>query len=445
MAAAAVIASTALDEPSGPMPLVPLDPACQVLVDVRGVTVTTNLVHTLHSMLQLPALRDYYLERFHWSWDTFDTIDWANFHLAFKDKRRRAFLVKLCLKKLPVGERLHRWADHYDSRCPHCLQPDETDDHLFQCTDSSRSGWRSSFLASILEMASEDWGPTLVAILTAGLQSVFTNSAFDPSPFASPGDTTYSRLMEEQSSIGWDNLLRGKWPKEWGRLQFEFKNATNKTYTKDPVLSMIRHIWNQCHTLWLQRNGKRHGTGRLPRDAARRSAMRREITELYALKLLPADEALHFHLGRGTLLEKSLPEQKNWLTVHSKRIRAAHKVRLNLSIGNTKPLETYFERRGVSRGRGIRVPRRHRRVRVSHRDRARRSISHTPHITQFLPLVSSTRRASSVSAAPSDSSSSTDSTSFPTRPVQRPLTSYFHYTRPSSPRQAVHLHPDHPV
>ena len=192
------LATAALEACGEQRPFVPMDPVSKVMLDVNGVTVTSNVTHTLHCILQLPALRDHYLERFKWSWETFESMDWMSFHQAFKNKKRHAFLVKLGFKKLPVGERIHRWADHYDSRCPHCLLPDETDDHLFQCVHPSRSNWRTSFLDSVRDSA-EDWDPTLLDILLAGLSSCLHNAVFDPSSWSDP---TCQKLLSEQNSIG---------------------------------------------------------------------------------------------------------------------------------------------------------------------------------------------------------------------------------------------------
>ena len=410
------------------------------MLDVNGVTVTSNVTHTLHCILQLPALRDYYLERFKWSWETFESMDWMSFHQAFKNKKRHAFLVKLGFKKLPVGERIHRWADHYDSRCPHCLLPDETDDHLFQCVDPSRSEWRTSFLDCVRDSA-EDWDPTLLDILLAGLSSHLHNTVFDPSSWSDP---TYQQLLAEQISIGWDHFIRGKWSKEWARLQFEFKKATNKTHTKDPIAAMIRLFFEKSHNLWLLRNGKRHGNDQQTRQAARRETYRREITSLYSLALLPADAKVYFKDDLEELLDKDLITQRSWLTTHRQLIKKAARRRASSSIANTSPLDTYFPSVGSTRGRGIRVPRRRRRCRISTTERIRRDTARTHHITHFMPVASTTRHNTTTSSTNTDTDSTAGSTMSFTRSVQRSLTSYFPPRPVRPPRQQANLHPDHP-
>ena len=286
----------------------------------------------------------------------------------------------------------------------------------------------------------EDWDPTLVAILRAGLASYFSDSSFDSGHFT---DSTYHHLIESQCAIGWDHFIRGKWSTEWARLQYEYKQATSRTYKSDPVVTMIRLLWDQVHTLWLERNGKRHGTDTTSREVAQRSAMRREITHLYSLSLPPADETLHRPLDLHVLLDESLVHQRDWLTTRRRAIKAAHKSHVRSSAHNTDRLETYFESRGRSRGRGIRVPQRQRRVRLSAEEQILRSTTNTPHITTFIPVVAIRRAACSTDA--DDHSTVPPHDALPlTRPVQRPLTAFFPTIDSGPSRRTVNLHPDHP-
>jgi len=94
-----------MEECGTPFPLVPFDPSSQVMLVVNGHSVTRRLEKTIRTAAQLPALKKYYCERFHWEEEWFQGLDWEAFGSAFaKNKQIRNFLTKLNFRLLPVGE-----------------------------------------------------------------------------------------------------------------------------------------------------------------------------------------------------------------------------------------------------------------------------------------------------------------------------------------------------
>ena len=73
----------------------------------------------------------------------------------------------------------------------------------------------------------------------------------------------YSALITSQSAIGWDHLYRGRWSKEWSKLQQSYlkKNSLTspKCTGKHWVLAAGRHLIDRWFKVWDARNKARHG------------------------------------------------------------------------------------------------------------------------------------------------------------------------------------------
>ena len=90
-------------------PKVPLDPSSAVLLHHKGSTLTRDIKRTLRSLNKLPILEQYYMKRFNWSPTTYQKIDWEIFTPVYRKKTNKnlKWMNKFCMRKLPVGERIH--------------------------------------------------------------------------------------------------------------------------------------------------------------------------------------------------------------------------------------------------------------------------------------------------------------------------------------------------
>jgi ribonuclease HI len=60
-------------------PMVPMDPDTGIQFHIKGRTITRDFKRTIRETIQLPPLRKFYCERFGWSENIFDIIDWEIF------------------------------------------------------------------------------------------------------------------------------------------------------------------------------------------------------------------------------------------------------------------------------------------------------------------------------------------------------------------------------
>ena len=239
-----------------PKQRVPIDPDTKVQLHFRDMTITRNLKPTVRELLQSRELQEYYCRRFNWTIDIFDSVDWELFTPVYRKKAKKNlnFTNKYGIKTLPTGERMRRRCGNEDERCCSCGQAIETDDHLFQC--KKRQQYQRQILGAV-KRAEKGMEPNLHRLLKTGIKNYLDgkcdtllhtcrtmmestpNRAYpynerqtdliyeglDDGPYSNKHSKyqEYHLLLAEQEVIGWDNLLRGKFSKEWRRLQREYE------------------------------------------------------------------------------------------------------------------------------------------------------------------------------------------------------------------------------
>jgi hypothetical protein len=117
-------------------PRVPIDPHTAIQFHLMGRTITRDLKQAVRELLLLPLLQKNSYDKFGWSNTVFDTVDWDIFRPVYKRyivKNGIQWIHKLCIRKLPTGERVHK-RDHFrDKRCASCWHAVEDYNHIFSC------------------------------------------------------------------------------------------------------------------------------------------------------------------------------------------------------------------------------------------------------------------------------------------------------------------------
>ena len=373
-------------------PQVPFDPICCVLFHINGRTITREIESGIRDQLFLAPLREYFCKRFQWSSATWQTIDWDAYSKSYSSyPRSRKFFSQFGWKKLPCGGRLHSREARFDDRCPSCLQPDESDDHLFQCLHTDRQQWRAAFLRGITDHLTAFLDPELIDMIRLGLQGYFRDnftalhSRFpDPRPSTVGADSdcqstsdVYILLRQAQDAIGWDHFLRGKMSMDWSRLQYKYAARHNfLKESKNWQHWLLTYMTSQSYTLWCARNRKRHGSDGRSQRRTQLDQTKRDVSALYELKdmVLPRDRDL-FSASLEIHLLQPLDHLRNWLSINKELIQSSARTASAQMRAKTKDIHTYFPTLGR---RSAPVPR-HRRVFHPIRAAATR-------LTRFFPL-----------------------------------------------------------
>ena len=79
-----------------------------------------------------------------------------------------------------------------------------------------------------------------------------------------PKAPRFAPRVAQQTSVGWSQLLFGRWSSEWTEQQLHYLTAQGTTPTPHNhgpnwVRSMVQIIWSHCHDAWLTRNKSLHG------------------------------------------------------------------------------------------------------------------------------------------------------------------------------------------
>jgi hypothetical protein len=359
-------------------PIVPMDPDTAIQFHIKGRTITRDFKRTVRETIQLPPLRKFYCERFGWSENIFDIIDWDIFRPVYRkhiSTNGVQWLHKFCIKKLPTGERVHKRDHFHDKRCASCWHTNEDDDHIFQCIQ--RRSLRKKIIKQINVMRNTI-DPNLCDILQEGIMTYFKGESTTTTMLrlrGQEGMDRYSLLIDQQTVIGWDNLLRGKFSQQWkiqqkaytvrrklknpllyARIQREKKRkadkekANNKSTTKktkkkteafhaffQSIIPIIQEMWtDRC----IDRNTPVLG-GRI---VAEYDSLSKKVTQLYTMRemVLPEDDLKIFDEKLETRLEDTNQQLKKWMLRWKPVIDHSMKRVKELAKDNSKPIWQHF-------------------------------------------------------------------------------------------------------
>jgi hypothetical protein len=166
-------------------------------------------------------LKKFYLDKFGWSETIFEAVDWDISRAVYKKyivKNGIQWMHKFCIGKLPTGERVHKQDYFHEKRCASCWHTVEDDNHDFTCV--KRKAHRRSIIKQITILRKEA-DNNLCDILQEGIMAYLLGECMTNAMLRIQGQKgmeRYDLLIDEQLLIGWDNLLRGKFTKQW-RIQ----------------------------------------------------------------------------------------------------------------------------------------------------------------------------------------------------------------------------------
>ena len=290
--------------------VVPLLPTSDIQLHLPIGTVTHHLKMEVHQARHTQPLVEHLKEKFNWSQDTFDTVDWETNRIARNQLgQARVTLLKHLNDITPVGRRVHRCDPKCPKACPSCEEPEETANHLHLCTSPSRVQWKHQFISDFRKHLEEaNTQLDLMELLLEGVKSVLEGRS--PDTIHVPESTM--AIAIDQKCIGWENILRGHMCKGWVPAQQSHMGAFHpKKNGQTWATGVVRFILKGWLALWKLRNGDRHGTDAQTRHRAAKAQAIREMELLYTLK----GETLPRH---NWILETPLQQRMN-LSMHAMR------------------------------------------------------------------------------------------------------------------------------
>ena len=122
--------------------------------------------------------------------------------------------------------------------------------------------------------------------------------------------------MKDQSNIGWNNFILGRWFEQWQQVQQRFiKKSRSKRSYLEWSTCIINKFMNMVWDLWNFRNGLVHGKGGV-KDRAIHKELSSQIRQQFTIgfvDLLTADRRLYRSISCSGLIDSTRETKQNWI------------------------------------------------------------------------------------------------------------------------------------
>ena len=183
------------------------------------------------------ALLRYIQQKHNLTAAAFDQVEWDGHCNAVKVFRQKSstFTTKFLSRWLPVGKLTHRYnPTTYTSRCPSCDCAVEDFRHAFCCP--ARQQWQSTLRNDLRKVfAATNTDQILQDLLLQGLDHWFRDTPLPPTATSE----RYNPLVESQGTIGWHQLIFGRWSQLWGYYQLQHLKRHNITISKNKLIIIV--------------------------------------------------------------------------------------------------------------------------------------------------------------------------------------------------------------
>jgi hypothetical protein len=150
-------------------------------------------------------------------------------------------------------------------------------------------------------------------------------------------------MFESQSTIGWNQILKGRFCKEWSLAISQTHEVSSRW-----ISYAIRIIWQEVYNIWKIRCHSNHGDNPCEKQARFIQQITHQVTQLYAEigNIDSQDHYIYKHTQEELL---SLPTHsiKNW--VHTAKIRIKDSIYRMKQKAKTKlkQVHTFFTRQNA--------------------------------------------------------------------------------------------------
>ena len=159
---------------------------------------------------------------------------------------------------------------------------------------------------------------------------------------------TYRTLIDEQNMIGWDQVYKGRWSREWGRLQESYarrqQGPHERQLGKTWVMGVGRLLIDQWLKVWTMRNADRHGVDLAMQMTIRERVVFSKLEELYTYKdrVCPTEQSLFYaNVEVHRAQTPSLDAIENWILTFKEAIVASASQAARLGITRNRTITEY--------------------------------------------------------------------------------------------------------
>lgn len=198
-----------------------MQPPC-IQMRINRVEIPTILDQELCFTASTPELREFFYNKYKWSPSTIELIDWQ--------VHARALNQQHPYSKKTITQFIHRWLPTHGhhgtkkditTKCPIGHTHEESNDHFLNCENKEiGKEWESQTQILYNEMNNLGMDPILLYLLTMSITEWKTIQ--QPSIPSFLCIETYITLFQEQSKIGWNQIIYGRFTKTWVDIQNQY-------------------------------------------------------------------------------------------------------------------------------------------------------------------------------------------------------------------------------
>jgi hypothetical protein len=198
-----------------------------------------------------------------WSSKRFHSVAWDSLEAALKSKPDmfQIWLSKQCIGICATRRNMARIQDILDNKCPNCLRPRETNDHLNRCPDAGRTLLFKESIAAIVAWMHQNnrTDAELAYWLEKYLIYRGTRSLTSLIMKGGGGSTVLLKAAASQDLIGWTEFLHGKISIDIEKIQDLHCTLSSCRITgSDWMKGMASHLMHASHSQWILRNFTLH-------------------------------------------------------------------------------------------------------------------------------------------------------------------------------------------
>ena len=255
-----------------------LYPACKAHLIINNENITRNIKQIIRQEWNLIDLRKDYRTRFGWTRTTFDSIDWnaSGWKEKKNDYYKKRFTCRYINKRLPLnGE---KYTGSNNKTCPCCKQTEDAK-HFLTCNRNIEK-WES-LVENLQETYKKEQIDPCIRIL---INRALLNLPMDKTEedHKDINWTPYQRLIQQQTTIGWEQIKYGRYGKEWSKIQRRYSEKMHQNREDDPYWlgRIIQKTRNFAQTRWKHRNATAH-----PKEGPQettRAYLLQQIKQLYS-------------------------------------------------------------------------------------------------------------------------------------------------------------------
>jgi ribonuclease HI len=247
-------------------------PSSKAIITIHGLQITAKRTSILRNAFQSMQLRQYMKTSNNWTDKQTEQIWWKMHGNALNpfSEGKRMILQKYLHNQLPCNQRNHVMYEFKSQYCTLCPDIEEDQSHMIRCKNCPRrEEIRKKLKRDMIQLlVNTNTNSTVTRVLTYSLNAWLNGTKVpelkDLAPDASP---TLLKAYNFQKSIGWEQILKGRFDFSWGEMYNyeqqqtinQNQNPNSRTLTAESWgAKIITLLWNFVLDIWFCRNDIEH-------------------------------------------------------------------------------------------------------------------------------------------------------------------------------------------